>query len=931
MARISTGQTYGETDRQTSQRLLGGEEQVASGGAIAQRSINAPFIQPTASPVNTFQQSGAPTLGGPVRMFAPPDIPAPNQDLANLARALGGFSDTLGKFGDAYIAKLKADDEQAKVKGTAAAAQLSVRNPAMELSQLRDALEKKALAGDQQAARDLALFRALSPLELGYANRYMDKVLTSQSLATAVDRWKMTPQVVDANGQRVDREMISPFDQQSYSLVRNAQLGIIRMPTDPVVSAELQPQILEAQRQMDREQLDRYNDRQQRMSDAATQAVVTNAFVGKVQVNGVPAIDATAAATEISTMLTDRRLSTGIEQYQKTVSQLPEYLRKAALMGSIDPNTGKPDINLYRHNMQAAMEIYGRIQAGPNGETLEAWMGAKGGMSGRLELMNGLMQDFRNMKQNVDSMSSAAGEEVSNDVIQQFGLNDPNVLANQVLLDQRTGMAFMWINQNIADPVARREATERVQRTINEGRFAFTEPEQRAASREALQRQGNILADPAEEKRWLEAQVASGRMNPETAKGYQSWWNQLQKEELAPIKKAAQDEITKALQQFSNGKNGAFELPGSPGGMTLTQDERATLMQLRTAMSNQVQGIIRNGIVKGLDTGVIQQQVVEAMTDPKWRPQVQKPGDEKPVYPNGPGQWKSGLGFFGQFGRGDTAANQQLNADVRQRRLFKEDDFLKHAQEFLDTGKVDPDLKFMIDRAGYRQNPAEFFRQQWRQYFPNDPWPDARGREMNNQSSAAPQSTSPVASMYQPSLAVATAGAAVSGRLGAMIRNMAVNAIAPPAAAAEFPSAAAVAVRGPVNINRLRQAIVGKESGGNFGAVNPDSGALGIGQVMPENVGPWTQKHFGRRLTPKQFLANKEAQLAVVNGQMNEILQQQLKAGYDTATAIRRTASIWYSGQGNLYNDPRPQYSKGRRYPSIREYTLDILSRYTRS
>lgn len=133
---------------------------------------------------------------------------------------------------------------------------------------------------------------------------------------------------------------------------------------------------------------------------------------------------------------------------------------------------------------------------------------------------------------------------------------------------------------------------------------------------------------------------------------------------------------------------------------------------------------------------------------------------------------------------------------------------------------------------------------------------------------------------------------------------------------------------GPVNLDRLRQAIVGKESGGNFSAVNPDSGALGIGQVMPENVPSWTQRHYGKRLTPQQFLADKKAQIAVVNGQLNEILQQQLRAGHPIDVAVRRTASIWYSGRGDLYNNTRPQYSNGRRYPSIAEYTTDILNRY---
>jgi hypothetical protein len=136
-------------------------------------------------------------------------------------------------------------------------------------------------------------------------------------------------------------------------------------------------------------------------------------------------------------------------------------------------------------------------------------------------------------------------------------------------------------------------------------------------------------------------------------------------------------------------------------------------------------------------------------------------------------------------------------------------------------------------------------------------------------------------------------------------------------------------VIGSISINSLRRAIVGKESGGNFAAVNPDSGALGYGQVMPANVASWTQKHYGRRLTPQQFLANREAQLAVVNGQIGEIVQQQLAAGYKGAIAIRRAASIWYSGRGNLYDDNKPQFYKGRRYPSIREYTLDILRRYT--
>ena len=128
---------------------------------------------------------------------------------------------------------------------------------------------------------------------------------------------------------------------------------------------------------------------------------------------------------------------------------------------------------------------------------------------------------------------------------------------------------------------------------------------------------------------------------------------------------------------------------------------------------------------------------------------------------------------------------------------------------------------------------------------------------------------------------------------------------------------------GDGTFNALLQAVIGKESGGKPGAVNADSGALGIGQVMPENVGPWTQKHLGRRMTPEQFLADPAAQRQVVTAQLRENYQAQLAAGYDRDTAIRRAAAIWYSGSADNLNSTRPQ----GKYPSVRDYTMSILNR----
>lgn len=130
------------------------------------------------------------------------------------------------------------------------------------------------------------------------------------------------------------------------------------------------------------------------------------------------------------------------------------------------------------------------------------------------------------------------------------------------------------------------------------------------------------------------------------------------------------------------------------------------------------------------------------------------------------------------------------------------------------------------------------------------------------------------------------------------------------------------------NITALRRAIIGKESGTNFKAVNPHSGALGYGQVMPANIKSWTKEALGKSLTPQQFLNDSLAQVEVINYKLNQYLQKELSQGLDLDTAVRRVASTWYSGQPGLYNNTKPQSYNGGKYPSIDSYTKDILSRF---
>ena len=98
------------------------------------------------------------------------------------------------------------------------------------------------------------------------------------------------------------------------------------------------------------------------------------------------------------------------------------------------------------------------------------------------------------------------------------------------------------------------------------------------------------------------------------------------------------------------------------------------------------------------------------------------------------------------------------------------------------------------------------------------------------------------------------------------------------------------------------RAIKGIESGGgNYSIVGPTSKhgdkPYGAYQVMGANVGPWTEKHFGQRLTPQQFLQNKEAQDAVFKGEFG---------GYiDKYGSPEEAARAWIGGPGGRHSQAK--------------------------
>ncbi len=95
----------------------------------------------------------------------------------------------------------------------------------------------------------------------------------------------------------------------------------------------------------------------------------------------------------------------------------------------------------------------------------------------------------------------------------------------------------------------------------------------------------------------------------------------------------------------------------------------------------------------------------------------------------------------------------------------------------------------------------------------------------------------------------------------------------------------------------FNSAISSIESGGRYDAMGPFTGsgdrAYGKYQIMGANVGPWSAAVFGHAMTPQQFLADPQAQVAVFNEKFGEYVKKYGPGG---------AARAWLAGEGGMNN-----------------------------
>ena len=121
------------------------------------------------------------------------------------------------------------------------------------------------------------------------------------------------------------------------------------------------------------------------------------------------------------------------------------------------------------------------------------------------------------------------------------------------------------------------------------------------------------------------------------------------------------------------------------------------------------------------------------------------------------------------------------------------------------------------------------------------------------------------------------------------------------------------------------KAIAGQESGGNYGAQNRDTGAMGKYQIMPSNImgthAGWDYEALGRDINIGQFLGSPQIQEAIAQYKLQQYYNKYGAAG---------AAVAWYAGPGTaagyLKNPSKYTGSQGN-YPSIAAYVQQVLGR----
>jgi len=442
MAKLSTGQTYGTTSRVTSQRLLGGEAQIATGAPLAQAELGQPGLQPQASPVSTFQQAGAPTLGGPLRMFEPPALPRPSQDLANLADALSGFNKNLQQYATSMEEVKMYKEAAAKERGTALGAELSRFGYKDYAEALRET-EKKAQI-DPSLGPLLQRLKANDPRALPYANNILNDSFIKLRVSGLRDEINNMPKLPD--GRSLDA--VSPDDAAFTDYYVSSALP---PGMSPKAILDNQAALYDTFGAIRKDQTKRYIA----YKDGRIRAGYQAGLGGDAALLAAGQLNPNQLAASVTQRLTDLQNSSSPALYQEQKKATIKHILDSVIVAA----GGSPSkINQLALPAAKALEL---IQAGPNGELLIDQLDQPRDVV-ILDFYRGLSKGTMQDRELQDKQATYRGQDAADADAKAY--LTPEVLNNPAQLQARLdALPQEAVRRFPNDPQAQQSYSERVQ------------------------------------------------------------------------------------------------------------------------------------------------------------------------------------------------------------------------------------------------------------------------------------------------------------------------------------------------------------------------------------------------------------------------------------------------------------------------------------
>ena len=421
MGKLSTGQNFGEVvGAEDSARLLGGIAEIAPAGVIGNAELPTAPVRPAATQVNTFQPSGAPTLGGKQFVFDRPKLPESNKDAARLAQSLSSFNSNLSLIAQDLEQAEKIDIAVDKKAGTETAAKLQTGG----YQSIPDAIAKVEALSKTDASQ-LPLLNELKGLGSGRKLRFANEAFSNFNLIgalssanTIISQTKFLP-----DGRAL--ESVSPDDAAYKAFVDALMVPVGTSGESLAANASLRASMYQVTRQAQAKRKADYDDNTVRNGfNRGSQGIATGLVQGLE--------DPTAGAGKISKYFDEVYATTSPDVYRETVQNFTNLLANQ-INALIKDKPGAEDV-LANAELNATLMLR-QIRTGPNktpllnqlpgGEQVALLAFSRSlrkGQDERIEQANKLLQ--RKVEADVANNTAAAFKNVDR--------NDPAAMARQI-------------------------------------------------------------------------------------------------------------------------------------------------------------------------------------------------------------------------------------------------------------------------------------------------------------------------------------------------------------------------------------------------------------------------------------------------------------------------------------------------------------------